>query len=150
MAPAGAGKTVLLAQWAATHPELDFVWMEVGADDDDPVRFSQRLLREFTAINPDFADLTSLVSLHGGGLGAPLLEAFEAQLAELPEVVIVLDDLHHLSNSMLLADLGDLGRPSPAQCPSGPVDPDRSPHRLEPASAGPGAHRDPPVRPGPR
>jgi LuxR family transcriptional regulator, maltose regulon positive regulatory protein len=108
VAPAGAGKTVLLAQWAATHPELDFVWVEVGADDNDPVRFSQRLLQGFTAINPDFADLTSLVSLHGGGLGAPLLEAFEAQMAELPEVIIVLDDLHHLSNSVLLGDLGGL------------------------------------------
>ena len=50
----------------------------------------------------------ALVSLHGGGLGAPLLEALEAQLAELPEVVIVLDDLHHLSNSTLIADLGSL------------------------------------------
>ena len=108
VAPAGAGKTLLLAQWAATHPELDFVWVEVGVDDDDPVRFSQRLLRGLTAINPDLAELNSLVSLHGGGLGRPLLEAFETQLAELPEVVIVLDDLHHLSNSVLLADLGNL------------------------------------------
>ncbi len=108
VAPAGAGKTVLLSQWAATHPELRFVWLEVGPDDDDPVRFSQRLLRGFTAIDPDFADLASLVTLHGGGLGAPLLEAFEARLAELPEVVIVLDDLHHLTNSVLLSDLGDL------------------------------------------
>src|ERR1700735_500173 len=66
VAPAGAGKTVLLAQWAATHPELDFVWVEIGVDDNDPVGFSQRLLQGFTAINPDFADLTSLVSLHGG------------------------------------------------------------------------------------
>ncbi len=108
VAPAGAGKTVLLVQWASTHPELDFVWLEVGAEDNDPVRFSQRLLDGFTAINPDFADLTSLVSLHGGGLGTPLLEAFEAQMADLPEVVIVLDDLHHLTNSVLLADLAGL------------------------------------------
>jgi LuxR family maltose regulon positive regulatory protein len=108
VAPAGAGKTVLLAQWANIHPELDFVWVDVGVDDDDPVRFSQRLLGGLAAINPDFADLASLVSLHGGGLGASLLEALEAQLAELPEVVIVLDDLHHLSNSILISDLGSL------------------------------------------
>jgi LuxR family maltose regulon positive regulatory protein len=108
VAPAGAGKSVLLAQWAATHPELAFVWMEVGVDDDDPVRFSQRLLSGLAAINPDFADLTALTSLHGGGLGVPLLEALEAQLAELTEVVIVLDDLHHLSNSVLISDLGRL------------------------------------------
>ena len=133
-----------------THPELDFVWLEVGVDDNDPVRFSQRLLREFAAINPDFADLTSLVSLHGGGLGTPLLEAFEVQLAELPEVVIVLDDLHHLSNSVPAGRPRRPGRPSPTQRPSGPVDPDRSAHRLEPASAVPGIDRDPTVRPGSR
>jgi LuxR family maltose regulon positive regulatory protein len=108
VAPAGAGKSVLLAQWAASHPELAFVWLEVGADDDDPVRFSQRLLSGLAAINSDFADLTALTSLHGGGLGTPLLEALEAQLADLPEVVIVLDDLHHLSNSVLISDLGGL------------------------------------------
>ena len=108
IAPAGAGKTVLLAQWLNTHPELAFVWLDVSAEDDDPVRFSQRLLHEFAKINADFEDLGSLVSLHGGGLGTALLEALESQLAELPEVVVVLDDLHHLSNSILVSDLGAL------------------------------------------
>ena len=108
VAPAGAGKSVLLAQWAASHPELAFVWLEVGVDDDDPVKFSQRLLAGFADINPDFADLTSLTSLHGGGLGTSLLEALEAQLGDLPEVVIVLDDLHLLTNSVLISDLGRL------------------------------------------
>ncbi len=108
VAPAGAGKSVLLAQWAATHPELAFVWLDVGVDDDDPVRFAQRLLFGLGRINPDFADLADLTSLHGGGLGTPLLEALEAQLGDLPEVVVVLDDLHHLSNAVLMADLGRL------------------------------------------
>ena len=108
VAPAGAGKSVLLAQWATSHPELDFVWVDVVEDDDDPVRFSQRLLKGFDAINPDFADLAALTSLHGGGLGTPLLEALEGQMAELPEVVIILDDLHHLSNAVLISDLGRL------------------------------------------
>ncbi len=108
VAPAGAGKSVLLAQWAATHPDLAFVWMEVGVDDDDPVRFAQRLLFGLGGINSDFASLAALTSLHGGGLGTPLLEALEAQLGDLPEVVIVLDDLHHLSNAVLISDLGRL------------------------------------------
>ncbi len=108
VASAGAGKSVLLAQWAATHPELAFVWLEVGVDDNDPVRFAQRLLFGLGAIDSDFVDLAGLTSLHGGGLGTPLLEALEAQLSDLPEVVIVLDDLHHLSNSALISDLGRL------------------------------------------
>ena len=108
VAPAGAGKSVLLAQWANTHAELEVVWLDVAAEDDDPVRFSQRLLREFSKINVDFEDLGSLVSLHGGGLGPALLEALESQLAELPEVVVILDDLHRLSNSILISDLGAL------------------------------------------
>jgi LuxR family maltose regulon positive regulatory protein len=108
VAPAGAGKTVLLSQWLGGHPELDVVWVDVATDDDDPVRFSQRLLRGLAAVDPDFADLATLVSLHGGGLGAPLLDALESQLSDLPELVIVLDDLHHLSNTVLLSDLGDL------------------------------------------
>ena len=91
-----------------TDPELRFVWLEVVEDDDDPVRFSQRLLQGLGEIDRDFGDLGALTSLHGGGLGTPLLEALETQMAELPETVIVLDDLHHLSNALLIADLGRL------------------------------------------
>ena len=99
---------MLLAQWAIAHPELYFAWIELVEDDNDPVRFSQRLLLELARINPDFADLGVLSSLHGGGLGTPMLEALETQLADLPEVIIVLDDLHHLSNPALISDLGTL------------------------------------------
>ena len=108
VAPAGSGKSVLLAQWALTHPELKFVWLDVGAADDDPVRFSNRLLSGLAAINADFAGLGSLVSINGEGLGDALLEELAAQMIDLPEVVIILDDLHHLSNSTLIADLGRL------------------------------------------
>jgi LuxR family transcriptional regulator, maltose regulon positive regulatory protein len=108
VAPAGAGKTVLLHQWASTHPELHFVWLPLEEVDDDPVRFSQRLLRGLGEVNPDVSELTPLVPMNGGGLGTPLLEALQTQMAEFPEVVIVLDDLHHLSNGVLVADLGRL------------------------------------------
>ena len=84
------------------------MWKEVSEEDNDPVRFSQGLLQGLAAIDEDFGDLSGLTSLHGGGLGRPLLDALEAQMTDLPEVVIVLDDLHNLSNSVLISDLGRL------------------------------------------
>jgi LuxR family maltose regulon positive regulatory protein len=108
VAPAGAGKSFLLHQWASARPDLRFVWLPLEATDNDPVRFSQRLLQGLAAVNPDIADLAPLLSMHGGGLGTPLLEALEQHLVGAPEAVIVLDDLHHLSNAALINDLGRL------------------------------------------
>jgi LuxR family maltose regulon positive regulatory protein len=113
VAPAGAGKSVLVAQWAESRPDLHFVWLHVDPPDNDPVHFAQRLLAGLSAIKPEFADLGPLVALHAGGLGWPLLEELVALMADLPEVVIVLDDLHHVSNAVLLADLGRLAETLP-------------------------------------
>ena len=96
-----------MPQWAATHPELQFVWLEISSDD-DPVRFRRRLLRGLAEIDPSFVDLTPLTSMHGEGLGDALLDDLATQMTELPEVILVLDDLHHLSNAALVADLGRL------------------------------------------
>jgi LuxR family transcriptional regulator, maltose regulon positive regulatory protein len=106
VAQAGAGKTVLLHQWAADHPEIPLVWIEVETADDDPVRFSRRLLAALAVVRPDVMDLARMSALGAGGLGRPLLQALTAELASFPEVVVVLDDLHHLSNTTLLGDLG--------------------------------------------
>ena len=81
VAPAGAGKSVLLAQWAASRPDLHYVWLQVDPRDDDPVHFLQRLLQGLSTIRPDLADLRTLVALHGGGLGTPMLEELGAQMA---------------------------------------------------------------------
>jgi LuxR family transcriptional regulator, maltose regulon positive regulatory protein len=110
VAPAGAGKSVLLAQWAATHPDLAFAWMDLTPSDDDPGRFSQRLFHALGGASPDADELGSVVSAHGGGLGPSLLELVVSKLAGSPETVIVLEDLHRLSNAALIADLGQLVR----------------------------------------
>ncbi len=108
VASAGSGKSVLLHQWASTHPEREFVWLDAVTSDNDPVRFSKKILSGLAAIRPEFADLVNLIAMHGGGLGTPLLEALPAQMAELPATVIVIDDFHRLSNSTLVDDLGRL------------------------------------------
>ncbi|GGJ94203.1 transcriptional regulator [Agromyces bauzanensis] len=108
VAQAGAGKTVLLNQWATDHGGVRFVWVDVEAGDDDPVRFARRLLAELAVVRPDISGLARMTSLNAGGIGGPLLQALAMELASFPELVIVLDDLHHLSNRTLLADLGVL------------------------------------------
>jgi LuxR family maltose regulon positive regulatory protein len=107
---AGAGKTLLLSQWAAEHPEIDFAWISVEKVDDDPVRFARRLLRALSRLNPDIGGLSSLISMHGSGIGIAFLEALASELDEMPEVVLILDDLHHLANEKLLEDLAQLVR----------------------------------------
>ena len=89
-------------------PRTHFVWLPLEDADDDPVRFSQRLLRGLGEVGPEVSEPTPLVPMNGGGLGTPLLEALHTQMTEFPEVVLVLDDLHHLSNGVLVADLGRL------------------------------------------
>jgi LuxR family transcriptional regulator, maltose regulon positive regulatory protein len=42
--PAGAGKTMLLADWLASHPERPSAWLSCDAADADPVRFTSALI----------------------------------------------------------------------------------------------------------
>ena len=107
-APAGSGKSVLLAQWISCHPELDVVMLTVDANDDDPVRFCGRLLEGLGAVNPSFHELSPFIAMNGGGLGTPLIEAVVDQLLALDQTVIVLDDVHRLTNAVLISDLGKL------------------------------------------
>jgi LuxR family maltose regulon positive regulatory protein len=115
VAPAGSGKSVLLSQWAGAHPELSWVWLDIDPADDDPVRFCQRLLGGLADVDPELGELATLVPMHAGGLGTPLIEALGGQLLAFPETVIVLDDLHRLHNAVLLADLGRLVEFLPSQ-----------------------------------
>ena len=114
VAQAGAGKTVLLNQWAAGHPEIEYLWVDVEAADNDPVRFARRLLSELATVRPEMEQLGHLTVLNAGGLGKPLIDALTTELGAFPECVIVLDDLHHLSNGTLLADLGRLIADAPS------------------------------------
>ncbi|HEV7950921.1 MAG TPA: hypothetical protein VGP24_14240, partial [Glaciihabitans sp.] len=84
VAPAGYGKTTLLQQWSHTHPELTSVTLTLENDDNDPDHFINHL-------------------------GARLRVATGAP--ELPEhrsLVILIDDLHRVTNRHTHALLADL------------------------------------------
>lgn len=105
VAPAGSGKTVLLAQWAAARPDLAFVWIDVEPADDDPQRIVRRILRGIRGSSRSTTDTDTPPVLGRASIGEPMLEFLVGVLAETPGIVLVLDDLHRLSNRRILADL---------------------------------------------
>ena len=87
-APAGFGKTTLLAQWCASvSEERSFAWLSLDAADNDPVRFWTCAIDALDGLAP--------------GTGARAREALGGGAAALQDVAVPL----------LLNDLAELGRP---------------------------------------
>jgi LuxR family maltose regulon positive regulatory protein len=110
VAPAGFGKSVLLAQWAAEQPAGSVAWLTIDERDDDPARLAACLRAALEAVGAPPADLPEAT---GPGLGDRVLADLLATLATLPDVAIVLDNVDALGNAALYADLGVLAE----QCP---------------------------------
>ena len=115
-APAGWGKTVLLAQWRASEAERrPFAWVSLDPGDDDPVRFWSYVVVAMRTVVPGFggAVLATLPNA-GSALVEAVLPQLINELAELPEpVVLVLDDFHALRDEQVHASLGFLLRHLP-------------------------------------
>lgn len=78
VAPAGWGKTTLLAAWAHGPAESRPVgWLSIDAADDEPVRFWTQALAALSAVAPDVAREAA------AALGAAGLDPFGVALAAL-------------------------------------------------------------------
>jgi LuxR family maltose regulon positive regulatory protein len=95
VAPAGFGKTVLLAQWAHSH-ERDVVWLSLEATDAHPPRFFRLLARAFNAYDPrHFSDVSMLSAvLDDESVEAHLTRAFNKIANYGHDIVLVMDDYH--------------------------------------------------------
>ena len=95
-APAGYGKSTLLAQWAEAETRR-VAWVSFDRFDDDPAALLSVVASAYAAIFPDLADLVA--DVHGLGISslgraAPRLAA--ALRASPEPFVLMLDDLHAL------------------------------------------------------
>src|SRR5262245_30370597 len=114
-APAGWGKSTLLAEWHSAPEETrPFAWLSLDPADHDPVRFWSYAIGALRSVRPELG-LTLVPALRSAGpdlvdvVVAPLLN----ELAALPEpLVLVLDDYHlvraeqvHASVAFLLRHL---------------------------------------------
>lgn len=105
VAPAGSGKTVLLAQWAATRPQNSVAWIDVEKSDVDALLFGSRLIEALAGIDARLSLLEVPMRDSDGGLGEPFTESLTAALADLGDIAVVFDDLHNIAGSVVVADL---------------------------------------------
>lgn len=93
-APAGSGKSTLVAAWLATHPG-DAAWLQLEDSDADPARFWVSVVAAIGRVQPEVA--ARLQPLVAGSLGSGhvVVPALVNELAALPaRLVVVLDDYH--------------------------------------------------------
>ena len=110
-APAGYGKTVLLADWARCR-ERPVAWLSLDAGDNDPARFWRHTLGALDRARPGVAERV------GPLLGPPAPPSFEPLVTALlndlavpsddRELLLVLDDYHLISSQPVHASLGFL------------------------------------------
>jgi LuxR family maltose regulon positive regulatory protein len=98
-APAGWGKTTLLAQWSARTDPATFAWLSLDADDNDPTRFWTYVVHAVRSIAPELATDTALLERPGVSALDIFLPTLVQGLARLEaDVSLVLDDYHLVTN----------------------------------------------------
>ena len=92
---AGAGKSVLLADWAAGRPAGLTAWLSCDGADADPVRFWAGFIEAPRAVDPGFgADAAELLAMDGV-MSADVIASIANDAAALPAgSAIVVDDFH--------------------------------------------------------
>ena len=114
-APAGYGKTTLLALWRA-RDERPFAWLSLDGVDNDPVALVAGILRAFGPI----LDLDPALSEALAAPDPPLEEVVLPGLADACAAadrpfVLVLDDLHLVTDARCLGAVGYLAERVPAR-----------------------------------
>ena len=101
-APAGYGKTSLLADWIQefNHP---IAWLTIDENDNDPVRFIGYLFHSF--YNHGYTQLESFLNDHKKSLTGNLRQDMDILLngilSSSEDIIIVLDDYHHIHISAI-------------------------------------------------
>ena len=119
-APAGYGKTLLVAEWARASTEVDTAWVRLDQDDNDQRRLWSAVLASVARARARSADGPLLTGFDDRGwdmetAGRPdfLAKLIEA-LSALPRPLrLVLDDLHEVTDAATLHGLQNFLRDRP-------------------------------------
>ena len=99
VAPAGYGKTTLLAQWAA-RDDRPFAWVSADERDDDAVVLLRHLAASVDRVSPIDSGVFDALRAPGASIWTSAVPRLARAVSELPEpVVVVLDDAHLVRDS---------------------------------------------------
>lgn len=108
LAPAGYGKTTLLARWAQADPR-PFAWVALDARDDDAVMFLRSVAMALHRILPLSRQVLDALSGPGGPTLTSRVPRVGSALATVERpLVLVLDDLHEVASTSCLDVLAAL------------------------------------------
>jgi LuxR family transcriptional regulator, maltose regulon positive regulatory protein len=95
-APAGWGKTSLLAEWLSVEGDVPFAWLSLDEGDNDPARFwayaAAALRKAGVDVPPAFEGALAAPGTEAGEAALPIL--LNALVTSAQEHVLVLDDYH--------------------------------------------------------
>jgi LuxR family maltose regulon positive regulatory protein len=102
--PAGSGKTMLVAQWAASAREdRPVAWLWLEAVDNDPARFWMYVIEAMRSVAPGIGEASlAMLRAPGVNLAAEALPALINELADVSErLVLVMDDYHAIEDERI-------------------------------------------------
>ena len=131
---AGAGKSVLLADWAAARPPATTSWLSCDKADSDPARFWAGFIEAPRAIEPGFgADAADLLAMDRR-VSADVTASVANDAAKLPAGSAIIVDDFHLAAAAAAPEMTDLVEQWPAETVqlvlAGRFDPPLRQHRL--------------------
>jgi len=106
-APAGWGKSTLLAEWAS-RTGRPVAWVSLDEGDNDPTRYFRALVAALDHIAPlQLDDIFTMLRTPTPAVNASIDSALLSRLEDFPDgTVIVLDDFHALTNPDQLRSFG--------------------------------------------
>lgn len=109
-APAGFGKTTLLAEWVATASTRLMAWVSLDQGDNDPALFWTYLITALHNIQPGLGgqSLSLLQSAQSPAIESVLMTLLNELTAVEEEVVLILDDYHAIATQTIHDGVGFL------------------------------------------
>jgi ATP/maltotriose-dependent transcriptional regulator MalT len=131
---AGAGKSVLLADWATARPPGVTAWLSCDRADADPARFWAGFIEAPRAIEKWFgADAADLLTMDRR-MSADVIASVANDAAQLPAGSVIIVDDFHVASAAVAPDMADLLERWPAETVqlvlAGRFDPPLRQHRL--------------------